>query len=162
VTIRSPRNFWGGVALVALAAFAFWASSDLHGMRDATFGPGTAPRLFAGLLAIAGAAIAAQGLLADGPAIEPYAVRGPSCVILAILAFAGMIRGLDATLLGIVVKAPALGLAPSAFFAFLISSMGSHERRWLERLIAAAVMTAFCVLLFAYLLGLPFKLWPSF
>jgi hypothetical protein len=32
----------------------------------------------------------------------------------------------------------------------------------LESIIAAAVMTAFCVLLFVYLLNLPFQLWPRF
>jgi hypothetical protein len=33
--------------------------------------------------------------------------------------------------------------------------------RWLESVIAAAVMTVFCVLLFVYLLNLPFQLWPQ-
>ena len=46
--------------------------------------------------------------------------------------------------------------------AFLISIMGSSEMRWIESLIAAALMTAFCVLLFVYLLNLPFQLWPRF
>jgi hypothetical protein len=32
--------------------------------------------------------------------------------------------------------------------------------RWVESLIAAVVMTAFCVALFVYLLQLPFQLWP--
>ena len=45
--IRSPKDFWGGLSLVLLAAFALWASSDLPGMRGFAFGPGTAPRLFA-------------------------------------------------------------------------------------------------------------------
>jgi hypothetical protein len=31
-----------------------------------------------------------------------------------------------------------------------------------EGLIGAAVMTVFCVLLFVYLLNLPFQLWPRF
>ncbi len=33
--------------------------------------------------------------------------------------------------------------------------------RWIESVIAAAVMTLFCVLLFVYLLNLPFQLWPQ-
>jgi hypothetical protein len=39
--------------------------------------------------------------------------------------------------------------------------MGSTEMRWIESVIAAAVMTLFCVLLFVYALGLPFQLWPQ-
>jgi hypothetical protein len=34
--------------------------------------------------------------------------------------------------------------------------------RWLESLIAAATMTAFCVVLFSFVLKLPFRLWPDF
>src|SRR6476661_10562153 len=91
--VRGPREFYGGLALIALAIVAIWASGDLPGMHGFAFGPGTAPRLFATLLAIVGALVALTGLLFDGPPIERFAVRGPAWVILAILAFAGMIRG---------------------------------------------------------------------
>ena len=55
-----------------------------------------------------------------------------------------------------------LGLVPATFLAFMISILGSTEMRWVESLIAAVVMTLFCVLLFVYLLNLPFQLWPRF
>jgi putative tricarboxylic transport membrane protein len=154
--VRAPREFYGGLTLIGVAIVAIWASGDLPGMHGFAFGPGTAPRLFAGLLAVVGALVALTGLLMDGPPIEKFAVRGPAWVILAILAFAGMIRGVN---LGFV-KVPPLGLIPSAFAAFMISIFGSSEMRWVESLIAAVAMTAFCVLLFVYLLQLPFQLWP--
>jgi putative tricarboxylic transport membrane protein len=154
--VRGPRAFYGGLALIALAIVAIWTSGDLPGTHGFAFGPGTAPRLFAGLLAVVGALVALTGLLFDGPPIEKYAVRGPAWVILAILAFAGMIRGINLGPLNI----PPLGLVPSTFAAFLVSIFGSTEMRWLESLIAAVVMTAFCVGLFVYLLQLPFQLWP--
>ena len=44
----------------------------------------------------------------------------------------------------------------------MLSILGSTEMRWIESLIAAAAMTAFCWLLFVVLLGLPFQLWPRF
>ncbi|HYC16474.1 MAG TPA: tripartite tricarboxylate transporter TctB family protein [Pseudolabrys sp.] len=154
--VRGPRDFYGGLALIALAIVAIWTSGDLPGTHGFAFGPGTAPRLFAGLLAAVGALVALSGLLVDGPPLESYAIRGPAWVILAILAFAGMIRGVS---LG-PVTIPPLGLVPSTFAAFMISIFGSTEMRWLESLIAAVVMTAFCVALFVYLLQLPFQLWP--
>jgi len=160
--IRNPRDFWGGVALIAVAILALWASRDLPGQRGFAFGPGTAPRLFAGALAVLGAAVALVGLVTDGPPIEKYKLRGPALVILAILAFAAMIRGFSLSVFGFPISLPPLGLIPSTFFAFLISIQGSDERRWLESLIAAVVMTAFCVVLFVYLLFLPFQLWPRF
>jgi putative tricarboxylic transport membrane protein len=147
-SIRNPRDFWGGLVLIALAILALWASRDLPGQRGFAFGPGTAPRLFAGALAVLGAAVAFVGLVTDGPRIDKYKVRGPVLVIIAILSFAGMIRP--------------LGLIISTFLAFMISILGSTEMRWLESLIAAVAMTAGCVLLFVYLLNLPFQLWPRF
>ncbi|MGA8968009.1 MAG: tripartite tricarboxylate transporter TctB family protein [Pseudolabrys sp.] len=154
--VRAPRDFYGGLALIALAIIAIWTSGDLPGTHGFAFGPGTAPRLFAGLLAVVGALVALTGLFFDGPPIESYAIRGPAWVLLAILAFAGMIRGLNLGPLTI----PPLGLVPSTFAAFMISIFGSTEMRWLESLIAAVAMTAFCVGLFVYLLQLPFQLWP--
>jgi putative tricarboxylic transport membrane protein len=67
IKIRNPQDFYGGIALVAFAIFALWASSDLPGMRGFAFGPGTAPRMFAILLAATGAGVALIGLLTDGP-----------------------------------------------------------------------------------------------
>jgi hypothetical protein len=45
---------------------------------------------------------------------------------------------------------------------FIISILASSEMQVRESLIAAAVMTAFCVAVFVYLLQLPFHLWPLF
>jgi putative tricarboxylic transport membrane protein len=154
--VRGPRDFYGGLALIGLAIVAIWSSGDLPGMHGFAFGPGTAPRLFAGLLAVVGALVALGGLLFDGSPIESYAVRGPAWVLLGILAFAAMIRGFS---LGFI-SLPPLGLIPSTFAAFMISIFGSTEFRWVESLIAAVVMTAFSVVLFVYLLQLPFQLWP--
>jgi putative tricarboxylic transport membrane protein len=92
--------------------------------------------------------VAVAGLITEGPHIDRYKIRGPVLVIGAILGFAAMIRP--------------LGLIPATFLAYMISIFGSKEMRLLESLLAAAAMTAFCVLLFVYLLNLPFQLWPRF
>ena len=147
-TIRSPRDFWGGLVLVAVAILAIWASRELPGQRGFAFGPGTAPRLFAGLLVGLGTMVALVGLVTDGPRIEKYKIRGPVLVIASILLFAAMIRP--------------LGLVIASFITFVVSITGSKEMRIVEGLIGAAVMTVFCVLLFVYLLNLPFQLWPRF
>jgi hypothetical protein len=55
-----------------------------------------------------------------------------------------------------------LGLIISTYLVFLISILGSTEMRWIESLITAVAMTAFCWLLFVVLLNLPFQLWPRF
>jgi putative tricarboxylic transport membrane protein len=146
-SVRSPRDFWGGIVLIALAILAIWASRDLPGQRGFAFGPGTAPRLFSSMLAICGAAIALTGLLFDGPKIERYKIRGPLLVVIAIISFAAFVRP--------------LGLVVASFLAFMLSILGSNEMKWVESIIAAALLTAGCVFLFNYMLGLPFQLWPA-
>jgi putative tricarboxylic transport membrane protein len=74
--IRGPRDFWGGLALVLVAAFAIWASSDLPGMRGFAFGPGTAPRLFAWCLMALGVGVMLVGFFTDGPPMEDYTFSG--------------------------------------------------------------------------------------
>jgi putative tricarboxylic transport membrane protein len=147
-SIRSPRDFWGGLVLIAVAILAIWASRDLPGQRGFAFGPGTAPRLFAGLLVGLGALVALVGLVTDGPRIEKYKVRGPVLVIASILLFAAMIRP--------------MGMVLASYVTFLVAILGSKEMRVVESVLGAAVMTAFCVGLFVYLLNLPFQLWPRF
>jgi hypothetical protein len=148
VPAKGPQDYYGGVALIALALFAFYASSDLPGMRGFQFGPGTAPRLFAGLLLLLGAGVTITGLLLPGVGLERYHLRGPFFVTLAILSFAGTIRP--------------LGLIISAFASFMIAALGSPEQRWVQTLIVGIAITAFCSFLFPYMLGLPFQLKPRF
>jgi putative tricarboxylic transport membrane protein len=147
IPTRSPQDFFGGLVLVEIAIFALIASAELPGQRGFAFGPGTAPRLFAGVLAGLGFLVAFIGAVTEGPAIERYRVRGPLLVIASIILFAALIRP--------------FGLILATYSAFIFSVLGSREMRWLESVIAGAVMTAFCVLLFAYLLNLPFQLWPQ-
>jgi putative tricarboxylic transport membrane protein len=146
--VRGPQDFVGGIALMAIAAFALWASSDLQGMHGFSFGAGTAPRMFGVLLLGLGAAVALVGLLTEGAHLAAYAWRGPLFVSLSILAFAVTIRP--------------LGLVVSAFLTFLVSALGTHETRWKETIIVGIALTAFCSFLFPYGLGLPMQLWPRF
>ena len=119
-SIRSPRDFWGGLVLIAVGILAIWASRDLPGQRGFAFGPGTAPRLFSGLLVGLGALVALVGLVTDGPRIEKYKFRGPVLVIASILGFAAMIRP--------------VGMVIASYVTFIVAILGSKEMRVLESL----------------------------
>lgn len=147
VPVRAPQDYYGGIVLMMLAVLALIASADLPGQRGFAFGPGTAPRLFAVMLFGLSAAVTVVGVTTPGPRIEPYKLRGPLWVLAAIVLFAMIIRP--------------VGLIVASFLTWMISICGSTEMRWIESLIAAAAMTVFCVLLFVYLLNLPFQLWPQ-
>jgi putative tricarboxylic transport membrane protein len=146
--IRSPQDFFGGLVLVGVALFAFWASDDLTGMHGFSFGPGTAPRLFSGLLLAFGVGIVAMGVVFEGPALEGWTIRGTIMTIASILVFAATIRS--------------LGLILSSFISFMIAAYATDEVRWLEAVIIGAALTAGCAILFPYILALPFQLWPQF
>jgi putative tricarboxylic transport membrane protein len=144
--IRNPQDFFGGLTLIGVALFALWAADDLSGMRGFAFGPGTAPRLFAVLLGLAGAAVAIIGLVTDGPKVERFRIRGPVLVIASTLFFAATVRP--------------LGLVIASFFSILICAAAADDVKWWESLIWAVILTTFCSLLFSYALGLPLQLWP--
>jgi putative tricarboxylic transport membrane protein len=147
VPVRAPQDYYGGIVLMMLATLALIASADLPGQRGFAFGPGTAPRLFAIILFGLSLAVTVVGVTTRGPRIEPYKLRGPLWVLFAIVLFAAIIRP--------------VGLIAASFLTWMISICGSTEMRWIESVIAAAAMTIFCVLLFVYLLNLPFQLWPQ-
>jgi putative tricarboxylic transport membrane protein len=146
--VRGPQDFVGGIALMAVALFALWASSDLQGMHGFSFGAGTAPRMFAVLLLGLGAAIALVGILVEGQHLATYHWRGPLFVSLSILSFAIAIRP--------------LGLVISAMASLMIAALGTPETRWKETIIVGICLTAFCSFLFPYALGLPLQLKPQF
>jgi len=148
MTIRSAQDYVGGIVLMAVALFALWASSDLQGMRGFSFGAGTAPRMFGGLLVALSAGIALTGLLTEGAPLSHYSWRGPLFVVAAILFFALAIRP--------------LGLVVTAFLSFMIAATGSNETRWLEAAIVGACLTVGCAILFPYVLGLPMPMFPRF
>lgn len=146
--IRNPKDFYGGAALMVVAAVAWYASTNLSGLRGVHFGPGTAPRLFAGLLFVAGAAVTITGLVSVGQQIDHYRLRGPLFIGAAVILFAAAI--------------PYFGLPITSFAALLVASAGSPETRWLEAIGWSAILAMFCTLLFISALGLPLPLWPEF
>jgi hypothetical protein len=148
VPVRGPQDYYGGIVMIATALFAFYASSDLPGMRGFQFGPGTAPRLFAGLLVLLGLGVSVVGVLLPGAQLERYHLRGPFFVTLAIVCFAVAIRP--------------LGLIVTTFVSFMVAALGSPDQRWWQTVIVGIAITAFCCFLFPTVLGLPFQLKPRF
>lgn len=146
--VQNPQDVYGGMALILLALVAFVASNELPGMRGFAFGPGTAPRLFAFVLAVLSVGVVVSGLLTAGPDVSPYALRGAIFIIGSILAFAASIRP--------------LGLVIASFATMIVCAAAADDVKWRESIVVAAVITAFCAVLFPYGLNLPFQLWPRF
>ena len=136
----------GGLAVVAVAVFAFWLARNLPAGNGGGMGPGTLPKGLAILLGALGFALLLNSLFERGEALSRWSIRGPLFVLGAIVLF-----GLAVRPLGLVVAGP-LAIAAAAF--------ASSEVRWRETLIFGVLMTAFCVGLFKFALGLPIPLAP--
>ncbi|MPZ58392.1 MAG: tripartite tricarboxylate transporter TctB family protein [Rhizobiales bacterium] len=146
--IRAPQDFYGGLVLIGLAVFSMYAGYDLSGMQGFSFGPGTAPRLFAWMLVGFGVIIVLMGVINPGPKVERWYWRGIILTIASIICFALTIRS--------------LGLIPSSFISFMIGAAATDEVKWGQSAIVGAALTAGCAILFPYILNLPFQLWPQF
>ena len=145
--IRSPKDFWAGLIFIAIGSgFILLAQQyrlgDLHRMGPAMF-----PTLVGALLAALGAVVALRSFVLVGAAV-PRFYGGPIGVsVLAIVLF------------GIALQW--LGLVAAVAVLVLVGAQASREARLLETLALAAVMIAFSVAVFVWLLGLPLPLWPD-
>jgi putative tricarboxylic transport membrane protein len=146
--VKNQQDFYGGMMLILLALVAFVASNDLPGMRGFAFGPGTAPRLFAFTLAILSLGVVVLSVLAPGPYVTKYKIRGVIFITGAILTFAATIRP--------------LGLVIASFSTIVICAAAAEDVKWRETVLWAVILTTFCAFLFPYGLNLPFQLWPRF
>jgi putative tricarboxylic transport membrane protein len=138
------QDFFGGLAVIAVAGFAYWLARHLPAGTGGGMGPGTLPKGLALLLGALGFALLLNSFQSER--LAPWTIRGPLFVLGALVLF-----GLAVRPLGLVVAGP-LAIAAAAF--------GSSEVRWRETLVYGLAMTAFCVGLFKFALGLPIPLAP--
>ena len=148
---RSPamwmrQDFVAGLVVIAVAVFAFWQAADLPIGTLGGMGPGMLPKSLAVLFGLLGALLVLDAFVETSVPLEPWSIRGPVLVALAIVAF-----GLTVRPLGLVVAGPV---------AIVIAAFASDEVRWIETIVVGVLMTAVCVGLFKFALGLPIPLAP--
>lgn len=155
--VRSPTELAGGLLLLAMAGFAWWATGDLTiGTRDAV-GAGLVPRLLSVGLGLAGLGLVARSFWREEPAGAGLSWRGPLFVSLAILVFALTIRPFR--LPGF--ETPGLGLLGAGPLAVFIGGLADEESDPVELLALAFGLTGFCMVLFGDILGLQIPMFPK-
>jgi putative tricarboxylic transport membrane protein len=146
--IKSPQDFVGGLALLAITVAAYIGLSSLGSMRGFQFGSGTAPRLFCLLLGALSLLLLLSSFTTRGPKLESFPWRGPLFILASVAFFGLTIR--------------TLGLAVTGVITVLLSGAAIDDFRIKEGTIFAIAITAFCAFLFPFALGQPIPLWPTF
>jgi hypothetical protein len=145
--IRSPKDFWAGLIFIAIGGgFVLLAQQyrlgDMHRMGPAMF-----PTLVGALLAVLGAIIALRSFAFEGEPVPRFYLRPIGVSLLGIVLFGVALQW--------------LGLIAAVAVLVLVGAYAARDVRPLENLALAAVMIAFSVAVFVWLLGLPLPLWPN-
>jgi putative tricarboxylic transport membrane protein len=139
--VRISKELLAGLTLVAIAVFALLASRDLEAGTLRSVGPGALPRALAIMVLVGGVGFTVAALIRGGEPLGRWPLRGGIFITLALVAFALTIRTV-----GLSVAGPAV---------VLVSGAASSETRPVELVIFALVLTAACIGLFRFALGLP-------
>ncbi len=144
------KDFLAGLIFLAFGLAAIHIADNDYPMGTAMrMGPGNFPVMLGGILGLFGVYLAARGLGWPGktPGRVVWEWRPVSCIVAAMLAFGFLM--------------PRLGLVPALVAMFLVAALGGREFRWREVLVLTVLMTAFAVVVFVYVLKLPFQLFPG-
>jgi putative tricarboxylic transport membrane protein len=144
--VRAPQDLAAGLFLIGLGAFALWQNADLDRGTLRVFGPGMMPTILSWACIVAGAAVGIGALVWDGPKLERWTWRGPLFILGAAIAFGLTVRP--------------LGMSVATPLAVMLCAFASSESKFGESLIFAVVITAFCLGLFRFMLGLPIPVAP--
>lgn len=145
--IRSPRDFWAGLAFIAIAAaFIFVASGYRFGTAQ-RMGPGFFPTYVAGFLGFLGLIILLRSFVMDGPRVDPIGVRQLVLTLLAVGLFGAALTY--------------LGLVAAIVVLVLVGAIADRTSRPLEVIALAIFISLFSVAVFVHLLGLPLQVWPE-
>jgi len=150
MSIRHPKDFLAGVMFVFFGASAMVLSLSLRIGTAGNMGPGYFPFALGGFLALLGLFILLRGILwakagQAWPVVDPKPV---GIILLSVVLFSQILRP--------------LGLLLSTAVLVLMTSKASHEFRWKEAVLNAAVLVAIVLVVFVYFLEFQLPVWPAF
>jgi hypothetical protein len=148
--ISHPKDFLTGLMFLLFGAAAMVMTRGLTIGSAAKMGPGYFPFALGLLLAVMGAVLLVRSLLqTEGPQPWPSLHLKPLAIVL-----------LSVFVFSLVLKP--LGLLLSTAFLVITVSKASHEFRWRETLVNAAVLVVIVLAIFVYFLKFQISVWPAF
>jgi hypothetical protein len=146
--LLARRDVWAGLLLIAIGAAALLIARNYPFGSSLRMGPGYFPVLLGALLIVFGLVILASGLRGTDQIEGSWS---PRALILLPLALA---------LFGVLMAHG--GFVPAMLALIFTSALASSEFNFLEVLLFSLALTALCVAVFIWGLGLPFALISGF
>jgi hypothetical protein len=148
--IRHPKDFLTGIMFILFGATAMFFSMDYTIGTAARMGPGYFPFALGAFLAVLGVAILVKSVFwATGSQAWPVLHFKPLALVLS-----------SVVLFGLLLRP--LGLLGATLVLVIVCSRASHEFRWKEALLNAAVLVLIVLVVFVYFLQFQVPVWPSF
>ena len=145
--IRSNKDLLSGLLFLAIGVAAILVARDYSFGTAMRMGSGYFPTVLGGILVLFGVFLMVRGARSREQAPTMWGWKPLACIAASMVVFGFLM--------------PRLGLVPALAALFFISALGGREFRFKEVLVLTAVMTAFAVAVFVYVLKLPFQLFPG-
>jgi hypothetical protein len=141
---RNNRDFWAGVMLIATGATAVIIARDYNFGTSLRMGPGYFPTVLGSALVVFGLYFVAVGLKRNEKIEGGWPLRSLIVLPIALVLFGLLIDR--------------AGFIPALLVLIVGSAAAGTEFKLVEVLLLAVGLTAFCVALFIWGLGLPYPL----
>lgn len=139
------KDFWSGVMLIIIGAGALFIARNYQFGTSLRMGPGYFPVILSAALVAFGVYFVLQGLRAGGEKLEgSWSLRALVVVPLSLVVFGLLIDR--------------AGFIPAMLALIVISAAASTQFKLVEVLLFSVFLTAMCVVVFIWALGLPYEL----
>jgi hypothetical protein len=145
--LRGSKDFLAGLLFLAIGAGAIVVARAYPFGTAMRMGSGYFPTVLGGILASFGLFLVIRAIRSKETAALAWGWRPLACIAASLVLFGFLM--------------PRLGLVPALAALFFAAAAGGREFRAGEVLALTALMTAFAVAVFVYVLKLPFALFPG-
>lgn len=144
--IKSPEDFWSGLMFVAFGIAAMYMSRNYPMGSALRMGPGYFPTWLGGIMTFIGAIVFGRSFYLKGEGLTAWSFR-PLLVLVFSIAF-----------FGVCLDEIEIGFVPSLLILILGAAFAHDDVHWVEMILLAVLLTAGCIGIFIYGIGLPYKL----
>jgi hypothetical protein len=144
-SITWSKDLVSGLVFITIGLAFLWIGSDYRFGSSSQMGPGYFPVVLSILLTALGSTVAVRAVISGGERISGVNVKGIVFVIGATFIFGLLIRP--------------LGMPVAIFILAFVGAIASKHFHPFTSVLLAAGLSAFCMIVFNWGLGMPFPIW---